>query len=128
MTGLFVRFKDQFISQLFGDRNVDLLHNVEAELISLDAPYVSIGRLWECRWSTGLRSITITMNAVPTEHDGTARLYRDGMLLAGLDFSGRRFDWHWVGTHTGEIPSFEPGQKVQIEVGRMKVLGTVMRK
>lgn len=127
MAGLFARFREPLISQLFSGRRVELEHDVEAKLTLLDSPHEPVGRLWESRWSNGLGSFRLKLNTVPQGHDGTARMYCDGVLVAGVDFTGHRLDYKWVGKRTEETPSFEPGQQVKIQVGRMIVGGTVAR-
>ena len=128
MAGLFARFKETLITQVSSDPSVDLTHSVEANLFSVEAPYLLLGRLTESRWSNGIGSFTLTLNAVPQEHDGLVRLYIDGKLVAGFDFLGRRLDYSWIGKRTAETPGYEAGQRVEAKVGWMNLSGTVIRK
>ena len=125
MPGLLARFSQPLIAQLFSDHRVGLMHNVEALLYRSDDPVKPVGRLWESRWSNGLSSFTLRLDQVPEEHDGTARLYNDGTLVAGFDFCGRKLVYRWLGKRTDEVPGFDPGQEVRVEVAGMEVRGTV---
>ena len=125
MAGLLTRFRDPLFAQLIGDDRAYRLHDVEALLYRPSDSERPVGRLWESRWSNNMGSLTLDLAGLPADHDGTAQLYADGMLLAGFDFAGRRLAFSWIGRLSGESLSFEAGQTVRLEVGRLVVSGIV---
>ncbi len=127
MPNLLARFSEPLIAQLFSHHRVHRLHDVEAVLYCSDMPGKPVGRLCECRWSNGLGSFTLRIEDLPDGHDGSARLYSDGMLVAGFDFSGRFLAYRWLGKLTGDMPGFSLGQQIRLQVAGIEVLGTVTR-
>ena len=124
MTSILARFRDPLFAQLMGDDRAQRLHNVEALLYRANDPE-PIGRVWESRWSNGMGSLTLDLEQVPKDHDGTAQLFADGVLLAGIDFAGNRLGFSWIGKLNSESLSFEAGQSLRLEVGSLVVAGTV---
>ena len=125
MASLLARFREPLLAQLIGDDRAHRLHDVEAMLYRDDAPAQPVGRIWESRWSNGMGTLTVDLDRVPEVHSGTARLYADGVLFAGLDFTGNKLAFSWLGVLSGESLSFAVGQVLRLEVGELVVSGTV---
>lgn len=123
MFGLFKRNRQPSWSVVVVPPGEHKVQDVEAKLYALGGSFV--GKLWQDRWSHGEGRFRVQVRKVPTGHDGKARLYRDGTLVSEFDVSGRTFDFKWRGQITDEMPQFEIGQKVRVEIGELAAEGVV---
>ena len=126
MFGLFSRNKEPSWSVVVVPPGEHKVQDVEAKLYAPAANgKVFAGKLWQDRWSHGEGRFRVQVRKLPAGHEGKARLYRDGELVSQFEVSGRVLDFKWRGQVTGEMPQFDIGQKVRVEIGGWAAEGIV---
>lgn len=101
-------------------------HDVEAKFRGEDAGQSRYyGKLKQSRWSDGQERFKLRLTGLPGDHNGKLRLRLDGEQVSEFEVSGNGCEFRWKGISSADIPQFEIGSRVSVEVGSL-TLGAVV--
>ncbi len=100
------------------------LHDVEAHMQDM-ASTGWAGKLAQTIYSDGTGKFRIRAARLKLGMDRTARLYLEDKLVSEFKSGIKRLEYRWRGTMTAEMPKFEIGKKVRLEVGPHRFEGIV---
>ncbi len=101
-------------------------HNVECRLLSANPvrgePF---GKLSQDRWSDGQGRFKLYLRDLPADLNDKAMLYFRNEQVAEFDVSGGKLEFAWKGTTTDDMPKFEVGEELRVEIGSVSLSGIV---
>lgn len=97
-------------------------HDVEAKF-RLNGKYH--GKLAQSRWSDGQERFILRLRGLMADHDGQVRLFRNVDQVSEFEITGSALSFEWKGMSSDDIPKFEIGDQVRVDIGSMSLLATV---
>lgn len=102
------------------------LHDVQASLYDTHRKNFS-ATLWQTHWSDGTGKFRLWLPKLRDAPGGEreARLLLEGVEVSRFELSRRELHFEWRGPLTEDLPKFEIGRKVRLEVGEIAFEGIV---
>ena len=96
-------------------------HNIECRFRDGSTRH---GKLGQDRWSDGQERFSLVLRGLPAGNE-PVKLYRGDKLVSKFERSSGKLEFRWKGMSNDEIPRFEIGESLRVEVGGLELTGIV---